>query len=91
MPIHVYECKDHGRFEAFRKLLEEGVGEHPCPKCRSRSPKVWDRDSLGLIDHGFEEHWSEQLGAHITSREHEKRVIRDIYEKSEGNVALDWK
>jgi len=74
-----------------------------CEDCGGQieANRIWPKrcDSCMTVEkHGQAPHidefkftgWNEQLAANITSRAHQKQVIRDIETRANGQMKVDW-
>lgn len=66
MPIYEYECKEHGRFEAYY-----GINSKPrqvsCTTCGATAPFVFSAPAI-QPDKYWNGHYSEALGKNFTSK-----------------------
>lgn len=87
MPIHEYECDNcKAKFDQLR-IFGEDVSTAQCISCHYLARKVW---SVPQVRQDLTPHYSEQLGTYIGSRQQEAKAIKDIYERSEGKINVDW-
>lgn len=97
MPLHIYECEEHGEFSELRKIGgDEDLQVCACPECGAQAQKVWRSDTIGAFDaisaKPSELYFNEQLGKVV----HQGREIEEcqpmIDQQREGGrpIALDW-
>lgn len=54
MPLYVFECSEHGKFEELKKKEERY--SHPCPECKQECPLVLSPFSFNLRVPAIEYH-----------------------------------
>lgn len=65
MPVYLYECRDCGKFEAYRTIEERGRAQ--CPTCKKRARKLPFASTIEITPE-FKAEWYYPFGKFIGSR-----------------------